>query len=147
VNTIQYIHLGKVEKWIDLDEMFTDVHRYVRFLEEAVIRTIAEYGLNGIRMKDFTGVWLDATSEKPKRKICAIGVHLSRWVTMHGLAFNINTDLSYFRNIIPCGIDDADKEVTSLAEELGRAIDVQEVRMKLKKHFQDLFAFEFAIQE
>lgn len=128
---------------LDLDEFFTDVHKYVRFLEEAVIRTMGEYGLAGYREEGFTGVWLPQTAVLPKRKICAIGVHLSRWVTMHGFAFNVNTDLQYFRNIIPCGIQAADKDVTSLAVELGHTIEIQEVKQKLKQHFADLFEFEF----
>lgn len=127
----------------DLDEFFTDVHRYVRYLEEAVIRTIAEYGLEGFRVDTYTGVWLPEKEGLPKRKICAIGVHLSRWVTMHGFAFNINTDLNYFRHIIPCGINDQDKDVTSLAKELGHTIDENEVKEKLKYHFADLFGFQF----
>ncbi|MEO1260114.1 MAG: lipoyl(octanoyl) transferase LipB [Bacteroidota bacterium] len=128
----------------DLDLFFTDVHKYVRYLEEAVIRTLAEYDIEGFRIKEYTGVWLPEKEMLPKRKICAIGVHLSRWVTMHGFAFNINTDLSYFRHIIPCGIDEKDKDVTSLAKELGREIDVSEVKEKLKSHFASLFGFEFA---
>lgn len=128
---------------LDLDCFFTDVHRYVRYLEEAVIRTLADYGLEARRMEGFTGVWLDATDVLPKRKICAIGVHLSRWVTMHGFAFNINPDLQHFNNIIPCGIDDADKAVTSMEKELGRPIDIEHVKSKLKLHFARLFEFEF----
>jgi lipoyl(octanoyl) transferase len=127
----------------DLDFFFTDVHKYVRYLEEAIIRTLADYGLAGMRIKEFTGVWLEGDGNKPKRKICAIGVHLSRWVTLHGFAFNVNTDLNYFKNIIPCGIEDEDKTVTSLAMELGRQIDVEEVKDKLKEHFAQLFGFEF----
>lgn len=127
----------------DLDLFFTDVHRYVRYLEEAVIRTLAEYGLEGMRIKEYTGVWLQASGWLPQRKICAIGVHLSRWVTMHGFAFNVNTDLSYFQHIIPCGIDEQDKGVTSLAAELGKQADMNEVKMKLKHHFAELFGFEF----
>ena len=127
----------------DLEYFFTDVHKYVRYLEEAVIRTLADYGLEGYREKGFTGVWLPETLALPKRKICAIGVHLSRWITMHGFAFNVNTDLQYFRNIIPCGIQAADKDVTSLATELGHTIDIQEVMRKLKQHFAELFEFEF----
>ncbi len=125
----------------DLDEFFTDVHKYVRHLEEIVIRTLAEYNLGAMRIQEFTGVWLPQTDVLPKRKICAIGVHLSRWVTMHGFAFNINTNLNYFRNIIPCGIQAADKDVTSLAKELGHAIEIKEVKEKLKYHFADLFGF------
>lgn len=128
----------------DLDCFFTDVHRYVRYLEEAVVRTIAEYGLEGMRVKGYTGVWLEADGALPKRKICAIGVHLSRWVTMHGFAFNVNTQLSHFENIIPCGIDDKDKDVTSLSRELGREAGIDEVKEKLRWHFADLFGFEFA---
>ena len=127
----------------DLDYFFNDVHKYVRSLEEVIIRTLAEYDLAGIRIKEYTGVWLEGTSEQPKRKICAIGVHLSRWVTMHGFAFNINTDLKYFKNIIPCGINDSDKTVTSLASELQRPIDVEAVKEKLKKHFAAVFGFDF----
>jgi lipoyl(octanoyl) transferase len=127
----------------DLDCFFTDVHKYVRFLEEAVIRTMAEYGLEGMRIAGYTGVWLEGEEGKPQRKICAIGVHLSRWVTMHGFAFNINTDLSYFNNIIPCGIAEEGKTVTTLAAELGKKIDIKEVKNKLKWHFADLFQFEF----
>ncbi|MBI1226111.1 MAG: lipoyl(octanoyl) transferase LipB [Bacteroidetes bacterium] len=129
----------------DLDEFFTDVHRYVRYLEEAVILTLAEYGIqDAYRIKEYTGVWLPQSGWLPKRKICAIGVHLSRWVTMHGFAFNVNTDLSYFRHIIPCGINDKDKDVTSLAKELGHTVDENEVKEKLRRHFAELFGFEFA---
>ena len=127
----------------DLDFFFTDVHKYVRYLEEAVIRTIADYGLKGIRINGYTGVWLEGGDAQPKRKICAIGVHLSRWVTLHGFAFNVNTDLNFFKNIIPCGIEDEDKTVTSLAVELGRKMDIEEVKEKLKGHFASLFGFEF----
>lgn len=125
----------------DLDCFFTDVHKYVRSLEEVMIRTIADYGLEGTRIKDFTGVWLENGDKK--RKICAIGVHLSRWVTMHGFALNVNTPLEFFNNIIPCGIDDADKTVTSLAAELGREMDFEEVKTRVKGHFADVFGFEF----
>ena len=127
----------------DLDCFFTDIHKYVRYLEEAVIRTIAEYGLKGVRKEGFTGVWLEPNGNQVYRKICAIGVHLSRWVTMHGFAFNVNTDLQYFKNIIPCGINDDDKEVTSLKEELGKEINIDEVKSKLKLHFAELFGFVF----
>ncbi len=127
----------------DLDHFFTDVHKYVRYLEEAIIRTLADYGLEGMRIKEYTGVWLEGTDTTPKRKICAIGVHLSRWVTLHGFAFNVNTDLQYFRNIIPCGIEDEDKTVTSLEAELGKKIDVEEVKQRLKGHYASLFGFEY----
>ena len=128
----------------DLDCFFTDVHRYVRLLEEAVIRTIAEYGLRGGREAGYTGVWLEAAGSEPKRKICAIGVHLSRWVTMHGFAFNVNSNLDHFKNIIPCGIDETDKSVTSMQKELGRELPLPEVKEKLKGHFAALFEFNFA---
>jgi len=127
----------------DLDCFFTDVHRYVRYLEEAVIRTLVEYGIASSREKGYTGVWLEATEHLPKRKICAIGVHLSRWVTMHGFAFNVNTNLTHFKNIIPCGIADDDKDVTSMEKELGYIIDIEEVKERLKQQFAKLFEFEF----
>ncbi len=127
----------------DLDCFFTDVHKYVRYLEEVIIRTLAEYSLESYRIKGYTGVWLPATSTQAKRKICAIGVHLSRWVTMHGFAFNVNTNLDYFNNIVPCGIQEDDKAVTSLQAELGKAIDMNEIKQKAKKHFQNLFEFDF----
>ncbi|NUQ23024.1 MAG: lipoyl(octanoyl) transferase LipB [Saprospiraceae bacterium] len=128
----------------DLDCFFTDVHRYVRALEEAVILLLAGYGLTGVRIKEYTGVWLDADGRKPQRKICAIGVHLSRWVTMHGFALNVNTDLSHFDFIIPCGISDADKAVTSLAAELGEDIPMQEVKSALMSHFAEVFGYKYA---
>ncbi len=127
----------------DLDGFFTDVHRYVRYLEEAVIRTIADYGLEGKRIEGYTGVWLGDRKE-PARKICAIGVHLSRWVTMHGFAFNVKTDLSHFNHIVPCGIAEADKQITSMRKELGYAVPIPEVKAKLKTHFAELFDFDFA---
>jgi lipoyl(octanoyl) transferase len=102
-----------------------------------VILTIAEYGLHGERYDGYTGVWLDAANDEKARKICALGVRCSRWVTMHGFAFNVNADLNYFKNIVPCGIDD--KQVTSMQQELGRELDMQEVEGKLKKHIANLF--------
>jgi lipoyl(octanoyl) transferase len=126
----------------DLDAFFTDVHRYVRSLEEAVIRTLAEYGLEGGRIQEYTGVWLDRESLHP-RKICAIGVHLSRWVTMHGFAFNVNTDLKYYEHIIPCGIDTQQKPVTSMAAELGRDMPMDEVKAVLKAHLAAVFDFDY----
>lgn len=127
----------------DLDGFFTDVHRYVRTLEEAVIQTLALYGIEATREPAYTGVWLPASGHRPKRKICAIGVHLSRWVTMHGLAFNVNTDLGYFRHIIPCGIADKDKDVTSMEAELGAPQDIEQVKTALKLQFANLFEFEY----
>jgi lipoyl(octanoyl) transferase len=127
---------------LDLDEFFTDIGRYIRFLEEMVIRTLSEYGISAGRINGESGVWLDAETAKA-RKICAVGVHLSRWTTMHGFAFNINTDLNYFGNIVPCGI--VDKGVTSLAYELGQEIDIEEVKQKLVKHFKELFQADIII--
>lgn len=128
---------------LDLDNFFTDIHRYLRFLEEAVILTLADYGLDAGRIEGLTGVWLDHVEQKNPRKICAMGVKSSRWVTMHGLALNVNSNLQYFGYIVPCGIQD--KAVTSLAQELGEAQDVQEVENRLRAHLADLF--EMHIQE
>lgn len=122
---------------LDLDNFFTDIHKYLRFLEEMVILTLAEYGITGVRSDGETGVWLDVGTPFA-RKICAMGVRASRWVTMHGFAFNVNADLGYFDNIIPCGIND--KAVTSLHVELGvEQLDIEEVKEKLLKHFILLF--------
>ena len=121
---------------LDLDNFFTDIHKYLRFLEEAVILTLREYGLESERSPGETGVWFDVGTPKA-RKICALGVKSSRWVTMHGFAFNINSDLSYFGNIIPCGI--TDKSVTSLQNELGKEMDMEEVKNKVKSHLIELF--------
>jgi lipoyl(octanoyl) transferase len=125
---------------LDLDYFFNDIHLYLRYLEEAIILTLAEYGLHGDRINGLTGVWLDATDPSKARKICAYGVRCSRWVTMHGFAFNVNTDLSYFGNIIPCGI--TDKAVTSMQAELGREIEIEEVKEKVKQHLARLFNME-----
>jgi len=127
-----------------LDLFFTDIHKYVRYLEEVIIRTLKDYGIIGTRIEGFTGVWIEGENGGPNRKICAIGVHLSRWVTMHGFAFNVNTDLKYFNYIVPCGINDADKTVTSLANELGEKVEIAEVMERIKFHFSELFVFEFA---
>ncbi|WP_367865204.1 lipoyl(octanoyl) transferase LipB [Pedobacter sp. WC2423] len=124
---------------LDLDNFFTDIHLYLRTLEEAVILTLADYGIIAGRYPGFTGVWLDADNEKA-RKICALGVRCSRWVTMHGFAFNVNADLEYFKNIIPCGIDD--KDVTSMQRELGHELNLAEVKAILKKHIAGLFHME-----
>ena len=121
---------------LDLDQFFTDIHKYLRLLEEAIILTIAEYGIKGDRYPGFTGVWIDP--ELPTaRKICAIGVRTSRWVTMHGFAFNVNSNLDYFKNIVPCGIDD--KDVTSMERELGHKVDYDEVKGRVKHHLATLF--------
>jgi lipoyl(octanoyl) transferase len=129
----------------DMELFFTDVHKYVRYLEEAVIRTMADLGLEGYRIKEFTGVWINTKADGKARKICAIGVHFSRWVSLHGFAFNVNTDLNYFKNIIPCGIADEDKDVTSLSTELGREIDINQVKHILKGHFAELFNYTYAV--
>lgn len=122
---------------IDLENFFTDIHKYLRFLEEMVILTLAEYGLKAERSKGETGVWLDVGTPFA-RKICAMGVRASRWVTMHGFALNVNTNLGYFDHMIPCGI--RGKAVTSLQVELGRAeVSMEEVKEKLLKHFLKLF--------
>ncbi len=130
---------------LDLDNFFTDIHKYLRFLEEMVILTLVEYGINATRSKGETGVWLDV--ETPfARKICAMGVRASRWVTMHGFALNVNADLGYFDHIIPCGIKG--KAVTSLHAELGlEKVDEEEVKEKLLKHFKVLFEAEFLKQK
>jgi lipoyl(octanoyl) transferase len=125
---------------IDLEQFFTDIHLYLRTLEEAIILTIAEYGLKGERYEGYTGVWLDADDEAKARKICAMGVRCSRWITMHGFAFNVNTQLDYFNHIVPCGIDD--KQVTSMEKELGRKLDMQEVEQKLRTHIAALFQMQ-----
>ncbi|MFT6814829.1 MAG: lipoyl(octanoyl) transferase [Sphingobacteriales bacterium] len=124
---------------LDLDNFFTDIHLYLRTLEEAIILTLKEYGIVGERYDGFTGVWLDAGKESA-RKICAMGVRCSRWVTMHGFAFNVNSDLGYFKHIVPCGLDD--KAVTSMQEELGVKLDEEEVKEKLKNHIVQLFKME-----
>ncbi|MDB5120824.1 MAG: lipoyl(octanoyl) transferase [Sphingobacteriales bacterium] len=124
---------------LDLDNFFTDIHLYLRTLEEAVILTLADYGIEAGRYPGFTGVWLDADNDRA-RKICALGVRCSRWVTMHGFAFNVNTDLNYFKNIVPCGIDD--KDVTSMERELGKKVNINEVKEILKQHISVLFEMD-----
>ncbi|MBM3433385.1 MAG: lipoyl(octanoyl) transferase LipB [Bacteroidetes bacterium] len=126
---------------LDLDEYFTDIHRYLRTLEEVIISTLADYDLSGDRSPGETGVWLDVGTPFA-RKICAMGVRASRWVTMHGWAFNLNTDLRYFEYIIPCGIKD--KAVTSLQRELGRPVDEDEVKARVAGHFARLFEVDLA---
>lgn len=123
---------------LDLEKLYTDIGRYLRELEEVIILTLAEYGIAGERSKGETGVWVDATIPGKERKICAMGVRCSRWVTMHGFALNVNTNLSYFNNIIPCGI--VNKQVTSIERELGRKVDMEEVKEKLKNNFEKVFA-------
>ena len=119
----------------DLDNFFSDIHKYMRYLEEAVILTLKDYGIEAGRMEKLTGVWLEP--DKNPRKICALGVKSSRWVTMHGFAFNVNTNLDYFNNIVPCGI--TDKAVTSMEKELGEKPNLREIEEKLKKNLVNLF--------
>lgn len=128
---------------LDLENFFTDIHKYLRFLEEVIIHTLAEYNIIGTRSEGETGVWIGVGTPFA-RKICAMGVRASRWVTMHGFALNVNTDLGYFDNIIPCGIKG--KAVTSLNNELGvEKMNMEEVKEKILKHFQKLFEAEFEI--
>jgi lipoyl(octanoyl) transferase len=124
---------------LDLENFFTDIHKYLRFLEEAIILTLAEYGLHGTRSEGKTGVWFDVGTPFA-RKICAMGVRASRWVTMHGFALNVNANLGYFDNIVPCGI--RGKAVTSMHVELGKEVNEQEVKEKIVKHFATLFEAE-----
>jgi len=124
----------------DMDHHFTDIHRFLRTLEEAVIGTLEAYSIKAGRIDGLTGVWLDWEEPLKARKICALGIRASRWVTMHGFAFNVNTDLSYFENIVPCGI--ADKGVTCMAKELGGLLDMQAVKERLKLELADLFDVE-----
>jgi lipoyl(octanoyl) transferase len=124
----------------DLDLFFNDVHKYVRLLEESVIQTLEHYNITGYREAGYTGVWINRGNEK--RKICAIGVHLSRWISLHGFAFNINTNLDHFNFIIPCGIKDEGKSVTSLEKELGAKQNMDEVKHILKSKMSSIFEFD-----
>ena len=124
----------------DLDQFKTDLGWYLRSLEEVIILTMAEYGLQGDRSKGETGVWIESSIKGRERKICAMGIRCSRWITMHGFAFNVNTDLSYFNYIVPCGI--ANKKVTSLEKELGHSVPMNEVKEKIKKNFERVFEVE-----
>jgi len=121
---------------LDLDHHMTDIHKYLRYLEEVIIRTLSDYGIAAERSPGETGVWLDVGTPSA-RKICAMGIKASRWVTMHGFAFNVNADLSYFDRIVPCGI--TDKAVTSLDREIGRKLDLSEVETKVKRYFEEIF--------
>lgn len=125
---------------LDLEKFYTDIGKYLRNLEDVIINTIAEYGIKGERSKGETGVWIEPGVIGKERKICAMGVRCSRWVTMHGFALNVNTDLSYFNNIIPCGIQN--KQVTSIEKELGRKVDYAEAKEKLKRNFEKVFEVE-----
>jgi len=122
---------------LDLENFFTDIHKYLRYLEEAIILTLKEYNIEGGRIKGLTGVWLDSEDPARARKIAAFGVRCSRWITMHGFAFNVNTDLGYFGNIVPCGI--SDKAVTSLEMECGNKMDMEEVKEKVRRHLSEIF--------
>ena len=130
---------------LDLDYFFTDIHKYLRFLEDAIINTLKKYGIESGRIPGLTGVWLDVDDASKARKICAMGVRCSRWVTMHGFAFNVNSNLNYFNNIIPCGIDD--KAVTSMEKELGHPLDFEEVKSVLKNEIAILFEMNFISNE
>jgi lipoyl(octanoyl) transferase len=125
---------------LDLEKFYTDIGKYLRNLEEMIILTLAEYGIEAGRSKGETGVWIDADKPGQERKICAIGVRSSRWITMHGFALNVNTDLSYFNFIVPCGIQG--KQVTSLEKELGRKVDFEETKEKVKRNFEKVFGVE-----
>ena len=125
---------------LDLEKYYTDIGKYLRNLEEMIILTLAEYGIKGGRSKGETGVWIGEDIPGRERKICAIGVRCSRWITMHGFALNVNTDLGYFDHIIPCGIQN--KQVTSMQKELGYLVDYNEVKEKIKRNFEKIFESE-----
>ena len=125
---------------LDLEKFYTDVGKYLRNLEEVIIQTIAEYGIKGERSPGETGVWIDPNVKGKERKICAMGIRCSRWITMHGFALNVNTDLSFFENIIPCGIQN--KQVTSIEKELQHKVDIEEVKRLLKNNFSKVFNVE-----
>lgn len=129
---------------LDLDNFFTDIHLYLRTLEEAIIQLLADYGIKGDRLDGFTGVWIEPDTPRA-RKICAMGVRCSRWVTMHGFALNVCPDLNYFSNIVPCGIDD--KAVTSLEKELGYTPEMEEVKLKLADKIAGLFKMELIARQ
>lgn len=126
----------------DLETYFyTDIHRFLRDLEEVVIMTLADYGIEAGRVDGLTGVWIDGENPDKARKICAMGIRCSRWITMHGIALNVNTDMSYFEHIVPCGIDD--KAVTSMQQELNRQIDLTEVKEKFAYRLSQVFGIDF----
>lgn len=130
---------------LDLERFIPDIHRYLRLLEETIIHTCASYGLTASRVEKRTGVWIGPDARGLERKVCAFGIRCSRWVTMHGYAFNLNTDLGFFNHIVPCGIDD--RGVTSLAHELGHAVDEAEVRTRWIRHFETGFGAEIHLAE
>jgi len=125
---------------LDLERFYTDIGKYLRNLEEVIILVLKTYGIRGDRSHGETGVWIESGVKGRERKICAIGVRCSRWITMHGFAFNVNTDLEYFGNIVPCGIQD--KQVTSLEKELGRALPMEEVKEEVRRRFEEVFDVE-----
>ena len=125
---------------LDLEKFYTDIGKYLRNIEEVAILTLADYGIKGDRSPGETGVWIDPEIKGRERKICAIGVRTSRWITMHGFAFNVNTDLNHFNYIIPCGINN--KQVTSLEKEVGYKIDIEEVKERLRRNFEKVFNVE-----
>ena len=139
---ITFHGLGQIVGYpiLDLERIKPDIVLYMRNLEEVIIRTIAEYGIVSERSEGETGVWIDAKIPHKARKICALGVRTSRWITMHGFALNVNTDLEYFNLIIPCGIQN--KQVTSMQKELGKEVNMQEVEEKIKTHFEAVFGVE-----
>ncbi len=130
---------------LDLDQFFTDIHRYLRCIEEVIILTLNDFGIKGDRYPGYTGVWLNPEEPLRARKICAIGVRTSRWVTMHGWALNVNTDLRYFDHIIPCGIND--KAVTSMNKELGKHVEPEEVKRSIRRHFAHVFSCDVSESE
>ena len=130
---------------LDLEKFYTDIGKYLRNLEQVIIETLADYGLKGARSAGETGVWLDPDIPGKERKICAMGVRTSRWITMHGFAFNVNTDLTFFNNIIPCGIQN--KQVSSLEKELGKKIDFEEAKERVKRNFEKVFEVELMSNE
>ncbi len=130
---------------LDLENFYTDIGKYLRNIEEVVIMALAEYGIVAGRSAGETGVWIDADIKGKERKICAIGVRCSRWITMHGFALNVNTDLGYFNNIIPCGI--ANKQVTSMEKELGKKVNYEKVKASVKKKFATLFNIKYVIED
>ncbi len=129
---------------LDLEKIYTDIGKYLRNLEEVIILTIAQYGIIGERSAGETGVWIAPGIKGKERKICAIGVRCSRWITMHGFALNVHTDLSYFNNIIPCGI--VNKQVTSIEKELGFTVNYEEVKERIKENFKKVFELEYATE-
>ncbi|TVR81396.1 MAG: lipoyl(octanoyl) transferase LipB [Saprospirales bacterium] len=127
----------------DLEYFFRDVRRYVQNIEGCIIKMLSDYGIKAERQEGYTGVWIGGRNGEKHRKICAIGVHLSRWVSMHGFALNVNPDLSFFNNIIPCGIKEENKEVTSMSKELGSGVSMDEVKANLKEKFKEVFDYEY----